>query len=255
MSARKVAVVTGASAGLGRATAEALAARGYALVMSSRSPEAAAEHVRSAYGVEAVAVAASIDDPGLPARLADAARGLGRCEALLLNHGGPKVSSLMELADDDWTTAFGVMVRGPLAVLRAIVPLMRAGQGGRVLAVSSFTVKAPYAGIALSNSLRAALVNALKTAALELGPEGILVNSLAPGYVETDRIRNWNASFAARRGTTPQGVADETIATIPLRRYGTPDGYARLAAFLLSEENDYVSGQQLLYDGGLITAN
>ncbi|MEJ1936320.1 SDR family oxidoreductase, partial [Nostoc sp. NIES-2111] len=141
-------------------------------------------------------------------------------------------------------------------VMRALVPQMQAAAGGRVLAISSFTVKAPWAGIGLSNALRAALVNALKTAALELGPEGgILVNALAPGYVETDRIRDWNDSYARQENVGVEEIRARTLATIPLRRYGTPEGYARLAAFLLSEENDYVSGQQILYDGGLVVAN
>lgn len=97
-------------------------------------------------------------------------------------------------------------------------------------------------------------MNALKTAALELGPDGILVNALAPGYVETDRIREWNASFAAREGVTSEEIAARTLATIPLRRYGTAEGFARMAAFLLSQDNDYISGQQILYDGALVVA-
>ena len=104
-------------------------------------------------------------------------------------------------------------------------------------------------------ALRAALVNALKTAALELGPGGVLVNALAPGYVETDRIREWNDSYARQENTNVEEIRARTLETIPLRRYGTPEGYARLAAFLLSEDNDYVSGQQIVYDGGLVVAN
>jgi 3-oxoacyl-[acyl-carrier protein] reductase len=113
----------------------------------------------------------------------------------------------------------------------------------------------PWAGIGLSNALRAALVNALKTAAVELGPEGVLVNALAPGYVATDRTRDWNDSYARQENVGVEEIRNRTLSTIPLRRYGTPEGYARLAAFLLSEENDYVSGQQILYDGGLVVAN
>ncbi|WP_298362105.1 SDR family oxidoreductase [uncultured Bradyrhizobium sp.] len=256
MSDRKVAVVTGASSGMGLATAREMARRGHDLVLSSRRPEVAADEIRSAFGVRVEAVAGSIAEPDLAARLAAAAQEMGGARALLLNHGGPPVKPMMALTDEDWSGAFETMVVGPLRVMRALVPQMQAAAGGRVLAISSFTVKAPWAGIGLSNALRAALVNALKTAALELGPEGgILVNALAPGYVETDRIRDWNDSYARQENVGVEEIRARTLATIPLRRYGTPEGYARLAAFLLSEENDYVSGQQILYDGGLVVAN
>lgn len=251
----KVAIVTGGSSGMGLATARELARRGYRLVLSSRKPEAAADEIRGSFGTRVEAVAGSIAEPDLAERLSAAARGLGGARALLLNHGGPPVKPFMTLTDEDWSSAFAAMVTGPLRVLRAVVPQMQAAGGGRVLAISSFTVKQPFAGIGLSNALRAALVNALKTAALELGPQGILLNALAPGYVETDRIREWNESYARERNAGVEEIRSRTLDTIPLRRYGTPEGYARLAAFLLSDDNDYVSGQQILYDGGLVVAN
>lgn len=255
MAERKVAVVTGGSTGLGLATARELAGRGYDLVLSSREPQSASERIRLDYDVRVEVVAGSIAEPGLAERLAAASEGLGGATALLLNHGGPPVKPIMALTDEDWTDAFKTMVTGPLRVMRALVPQLQATETGRVLAISSFTVKSPFAGIGLSNALRAALVNALKTAALELGSDGILVNALAPGYVETDRIREWNDSYARQENTDVADIRARTLETIPLRRYGTPEGYARLAAFLLSEDNDYVSGQQIVYDGGLVVAN
>lgn len=251
----KLAVVTGASSGLGLAIARELARRGYDLVLSSRAPEAAAEAIGAEFGVRIEVVPGSIADPATTDGIVTAARGLGGAYALLLNHGGPPVRPLMAITDEEWNDSFSMMVTGPLRLLRALVPQMQTAQGGRVLAVSSFTVKAPWAGIGLSNSLRAALVNALKTAALELGPEGILVNALAPGYVETNRIRDWNESYARKENAGVEEVRARTLASIPLRRYGTPEGYARMAAFLLTEDNDYVSGQQILYDGALVVAN
>lgn len=250
----KVAIVTGGSSGMGLATARELARRGHDLVLSSRTPEDAARQIRDDHGVRVEVVAGSIAQPDLAARLAQAAQGLGGATALLLNHGGPPVRPLMQLADEDWSDAFATMVLGPLRVLRAVVPQMQAAGGGRVLAISSFTVKQPYAGIGLSNALRAALVNAIKTAALELGPQGIVLNALGPGYVETNRIREWNESYARERNAGIEDIRNRTLETIPLRRYGTPEGYARLAAFLLSDDNDYVSGQHILYDGGLVVA-
>ena len=255
MGGKQLGVIIGASSGMGFAVAEEMARRGYDLVLSSRDPHAAAETIRDRHGVRVEVVAGSIADPSVAGALADLSGDMGGADALLLNHGGPPVKPMMAITDEDWSHAFEMMVKGPLRVMRALVPQMQANGGGRVLAVSSFTVKAPYAGIGLSNSLRAALVNALKTAALELGPEGIMLNALAPGYVETDRIREWNDSYARQRNVGVDEIRAQTLAAIPLRRYGTPEGYARMAAFLLSEDNDYISGQQILYDGALVTAN
>jgi len=255
MSGKQLCVVVGAGSGMGFAVAEEMAKRGYDLILSSRSPQEAADTIRARHDVRVEVVSGSIADPSVAASLADRAGTLGGVSALLLNHGGPPVKPLMAITDEDWTQAFGLMVTGPLRVMRALVPQMQTGGGGRVLAVSSFTVKAPYAGIGLSNSLRAALVNAIKTAALELGPEGVLLNALAPGYVETGRMREWNESYARQRSVGVEDVREQTLSTIPLRRYGTPEGYARMAAFLLSADNDYISGQQILYDGALVTAN
>lgn len=251
----KVAIVTGGSSGMGLATAQELARRGYDLVLSSRKPEAAADQIRGSFGTRVEVVAGSIAEPDLAERLFAAAEGLGGARALLLNHGGPPVRPIMTLTDEDWSNAFQTMVMGPLRVMRTLVPQMQVAGGGRVLAISSFTVKQPFAGIGLSNALRAALVNALKTAALELGPQGILLNALGPGYVETNRVREWNESYARRENTGVEDIRARTLETIPLRRYGTAEGYARLAAFLLSEDNDYVTGQHILYDGGLVVAN
>lgn len=143
---RLVAVVTGASSGMGLATAEALAARGYDLVLSSRNPAGAAERIANGSGVTVRAVPGSIADPETAAAIAAAAESMGGASALLINHGGPPVRPLMELTDDDWRSAFAMMVTGPLGVLRAIVPQMQARGQGRILAVSSFTAKSPWGG-------------------------------------------------------------------------------------------------------------
>lgn len=112
----------------------------------------------------------------------------------------------------------------------------------------------PQAGIVLSNSLRAALVNALKTAARELGGDGILLNAVAPGYIDTGRLTAWNNAQAARTAADPADVQRAALREIPLGRYGTPEELAHLAGYLLSRDNTYVTGQQILVDGGLVGA-
>lgn len=255
MTPKPVAIITGGSKGMGEATARHLAAQGWDLVLNSRQPDATAASIAAATGARVRAVPGDLADPATTDRLIAAAQDLGRLDGLLLNHGGPPVRPFIEIGDEDWARYFAIMVQGPLRLLRAAVPLFRQAGGGRVVAISSFTVKSPYPGIGLSNALRAALVNAIKTAALELGPDNILLNAIAPGYVATSRIEEWNRSYAAERNVSIDEVAADATARVPLRRYGDPADFARLAGFLLSEQNNYVTGQQILFDGGLVVAN
>ena len=255
MVGKPVAIVTGGSKGLGHATALLLAERGWRIVLGSRAPEQAAAAIAAATGAVVEAVPGDLAAPETTPRLIAAAAALGRLDALLLNHGGPPVLPFMEIGEEAWAQSFELMVQAPLRLLRAAVPLLRAAGGGRVVAVSSFTAKAPYPGIVLSNSLRAALINALRTAAQELGPENILINALGPGYFATERIAAWNESYAAERGTDVAAVAEAAVASVPLRRYGQPRDYAEMAAFLMSPSNGYVTGQHILIDGGLVVAN
>jgi 3-oxoacyl-[acyl-carrier protein] reductase len=248
---RPVALLTGASAGIGRAVAERLARSGYRLVLASRTPDAAAKEIATAFAAEVVPVACDIADPAAVDPVIAAAARLGRLDALLLNHGSPLAGAFLDVPDDAWERHFQMMVHGPLRLLRAAVPLFRRSGGGRVVAITSMSAKAPEAGIILSNSLRAALVNALKTIAIELGADNILCNAVAPGFTDVPATRErWNRTHAQRQGTTPDAIDRETLARIPLHRYGWPDEIAALVEFLLSAANGYVSGQHILADGG-----
>lgn len=250
----RVAILTGASSGMGFAVAERLARDGYDLVIGSRNPAQAAEQLKAIGKGAVLPVAGDLADAATTQALLDAARSLGGLDALFLNHGGPPVKAFVEVSEAEWQAHFQLMVQGPLRLLRQAVPDLTKRGGGRVLAITSFTVKSSYPGIVLSNSLRAALLNALKTAAQELGPRGILINCLAPGYIRTERMIEWNESQAKQRGESADAVARANTASIPLGRYGEPGEIGELAAFLLSERNGYVTGQQILADGGLVTA-
>lgn len=248
-----VAIMTGASSGIGYATAVEMAKRQYRIVLGSRNPKLAATRIRTQFGVNVAPVTIDLADPRAAETLVAAAQELGTLRALFLNHGGPGVKPFMDLADSDWERAFNLLLQGPLRLLRACVPLFRKANGGRVLAISSFSTKMPQAGIILSNSLRAALVNALKTVARELGGERILLNAVAPGYIETGRLSEWNEAQAARMSVDPSDVQSAALRAVPLGRYGTPEELARFASFLLSEDNTYITGQQILVDGGLVS--
>jgi 3-oxoacyl-[acyl-carrier protein] reductase len=236
------------------AVAKRLAQDGYSIVLGSRSPEQAVDKIKKEHGANVVGVAGDLSEAATARALVEAADSLGGLDALLLNHGGPPIKSFMEVSEEDWNFHFQLIVQGPLRLLREVVPHFQKGGSGRVVAITSFTVKSPYPGIVLSNSLRAALVNALKTAAQELGPQRILINAVAPGYIGTERIMEWNRDQAERVGASIEEIAAQNTANIPLRRYGKPEEVAEFIAFLLSERNGYITGQQILIDGGLITA-
>ncbi len=248
-----VALLTGASSGIGYAVADRLAREGHSIALCSRQPDAAAARLAREHGVEVTPVPGDLADAQTARACIEAVKRLGGLDALLLNHGGPPVKPFADISEEEWERAFKLMMLGPLRLLRQALPLLRDG-GGRVAAITSLTVKSPLPGATLSNALRAGLLNALKTAAQEEGAQGVLINCVAPGYTLTERLESFNEAQASRRGITREEVDAEVLAQIPLRRYGEPAEVADTIAFFLSPLNGYITGQQLVVDGGLVMA-
>jgi 3-oxoacyl-[acyl-carrier protein] reductase len=236
----KVFVVTGASRGLGRASAESLLAEGARVVISARSVDAVAS---TADALGCVGIAADLADAGTPARLVDAAlTSYGRLDGALISVGGPPGGPAMSLTDDQWQTAFDSVFLGTVRLSRAVVDALPP-EGGALAFVLSTSVKAPLAGLAASNGLRPGLAMLAKTMADELGPRGIRVNGLMPGKVLTDRIRELF-------GDDLEGATTD----VPLGRFGDPAEFGRVAAFLLSPAASYVTGAMIPVDGGAMRA-
>ncbi|MDX6197175.1 MAG: 3-oxoacyl-[acyl-carrier protein] reductase [Actinomycetota bacterium] len=241
--AGKAFLVTGGSRGLGRASAEALVAEGAHVVISARTPEAVE---RTAQELGCVGVAADLADPATPQRLVDAAvAAYGRLDGALLSVGGPPPGAALSLTDEQWRSAFDSVFLGAVRLARAVVDALPA-EGGSLAFVLSTSVKAPLAGLAASNGLRPGLAMLAKTMADELGPQGVRVNGLMPGRVRTDRVRELD-------GDDPE-VPKRIAAGIPLRRYGEPAEFGRVAAFLLSPAASYVTGAMVPVDGGAVRA-
>ena len=236
-------LVTGGSRGLGFAGAQALVAEGARVVLSARD-EAGVRQAAHALG--ATGVAADLADPETPARLVEAARSsYGRVDGALVSVGGPPAGPALGLTDAQWRDAFDAVFLGAVRLCRAVVEALPA-DGGSIALVLSTSVKAPITGLAASNGLRPGLAMLAKTMADELGPRGVRVNALLPGRIDTDRVR-W------LDGPDPQ-ARERASAGIPLRRYGDPAEFGRVAAFVLSPAASYVTGAMVPVDGGAMRA-
>jgi 3-oxoacyl-[acyl-carrier protein] reductase len=238
-------VVSGATRGLGRATAEVLIEEGARVVISGRDPHgvlAAAAELRTD---RALGVVADNADPGAPERLvASAVARFGRIDGALISVGGPPAGGLGEVTDEQWHTAFDTVFLGAVRLARAVARGLPP-RGGSIVFVLSSSVREPIPGLAISNGLRPGLAMVAKMMADELGPRGINVNGLLPGRVATDRTKTLDAGRS-------QADLDRSLAAIPLGRYGRPAEFGRVAAFLLSPASSYVTGAMVPVDGGML---
>ncbi|MFF2814205.1 SDR family oxidoreductase [Kitasatospora cineracea] len=241
----KVYVVTGATRGLGHATARQLVAEGAKVIVTGRT-QAAATAAAADLGENAHGVGADNADPASPQRLVDAARSrFDGFDGILISVGGPAAGPVATATDDAWRSAFDSVFLGALRLARTAAERLPAG--GVIAFVLSTSVRQPIGGLGISNGLRPGLAMAAKTLADELGPRGIRVLGLLPGRIDTDRVRELD-SLAA----DPAAAREAAAEGIPLRRYGTPEEFGRTAAFLLSPAASYLTGLMLPVDGGAI---
>jgi len=250
--------VAAASKGLGRAIAEAFAAEGAALAICARGEEALAR-TRDAIGARATApVHAVAGDLSRSEGIDLVARSVldrfGRVDVLVTNAGGPPVGSFETLTWDAWQRAVELTLRSAVELTRAVLPGMRQRRWGRVLHVTSLTVKQPIDGLMLSTSLRSAVTGFSRTLANEVAADGITVNTLLPGFMNTERVVELNQATAAREGVAVEEVERRVLGQIPMRRIGEPHELAALATFLASERASYITGQSIAVDGGWIRA-
>lgn len=252
----KVALVAASSKGLGRATAEELAAEGAALILCARSPEAleaAAREIGHRHGVEVLAVAADLARRGEATRVAE--QGLarfGRVDILFTNSGGPPPGRFEALTPSDWDAAVALVLGSVIEFAAAVLPGMKQRGWGRILNVTSIAAKQPVDNLMLSNSIRSAVTGLARTLANEVAPFGITVNNLLPGFTATERMVELSAATAAREGIPPEEALRQFTATVPMGRMAEPREFAALAAFLASERAGYITGQSIAVDGGWI---
>ncbi|MCS6890447.1 MAG: SDR family oxidoreductase [Rhodovarius sp.] len=250
------ALVMGASKGLGRSVAEALAAEGVHLVISGRSQpslEEVAAALRALGAASATGVAADVAELADMDRLAAAAfSAMGGVDILVLNHGGPPPGTALELDEGLLAPWFRRIVESPIRMVKALLPGMRAQRFGRIISIASTGLQQPIPNLVLSNTLRAALMGYLKTLSAEVAAEGVTVNMVAPGAIRTDRSLETAASLAAKTGKSVEEVIAERARSIPAGRYGEPAEFGPMVAFLCGAHASYITGEIIRIDGGIV---
>ena len=250
----KRALVTASSKGLGRGCAEALAAAGVDLVLNARTAgplEETAEAIRAAHGVSVTAVAADITDAFGRGQVLEAT---GQVDILVTNAGGPPPGMWSDWTRDDFIKAIDANMLTPIALMQAMLPGMIDRGWGRVVNITSQSVKAPIAVLGLSNSARAGLTGFVAGTARQVAHAGVTINNLLPGIHATDRAASLDAGAAEAQGITPDQATQNRQAAIPARRYGTAAEFGAACAFLCSVHAGYIVGQNILLDGGGVNA-
>jgi 3-oxoacyl-[acyl-carrier protein] reductase len=241
-------VVGGGSRGLGRAVAGALVADGASVVLLGRSPDAL-RAAASELGSRASWVEADMADTATPDRVLAALD--GKLDGLLMNAGGPPYGSVLSLSDSELRGAYELLIGGPVRLLRALVDSF--SDGASVVWVGSSSWRQPIPGLDASNTFRPGVAALVKVLGRDLAPRVRFVG-LAPGRIDTDRMRSLDSAVAETRGVPVDAVRAESEASLPFGRFGTPEEFGRVAAFLLSPAASYVSGSTVQVDGASVTA-
>ncbi|MEK6588117.1 MAG: SDR family oxidoreductase [Chloroflexota bacterium] len=253
----QVALVAAASKGLGKAAAMALAAEGAKLAVCARSEAlvATAAEIRSKTGAEVLAIQADVTDrqqvEGVVQRTLDK---FGQIDILIINSGGPPPGEFMDLTVEDWEAGIRTTLMSALYLCYAVIPHMLERGAGSIVTSQSYSVKQPIARLITSNSLRLAVIGMMKSLAGELGPKGIRVNSINPGWTWTDRVQQLMADRAKANQTTVEEEAAKVASALPLGRMGTLEEYGKTIAWLASPAAGFVHGHALMFDGGGVSA-
>ena len=255
----KVVAVMASSKGLGKATAMEFAKEGAIVFISSRSEDKlreTAEEIKQQSQNDQVFFKSCdmTDEKDIADFFAFVADKAGRVDVLINNTGGPKAGGFDGVTDEDWYKAFDQNLLSYIRASRAVLPYMKEQQFGRIVNVSSSSTKEVMDGLILSNTFRAGMVGFAKTLAREVAGDNIMVNTVGPGKISTDRVAELNQIAADKQNLTVEQVVENTEKQIPRGRMGEPEEFAKILVFLASSANSYMTGQSLIVDGGLLKA-
>lgn len=251
----KTALVMGASQGLGEAIAEKLAAEGANVILVARNAEvleANAARLRADYGVEAQGVPVDLADAAATSAFAERVKTEFKPDMLVANAGGPPPSLSTGVDQEVWQRSAQLLLFSIIQITEAALIAMRERGWGRVLTIGSSGIVQPIPNLAVSNTIRGAVAGFCKTLSAEVAGDGITVNMILPGKIDTGRVGQLDAARGKREGKTLEQVRAEQAAALPIKRYGKPEEFASVATFLLSEPAAYVTGQMTRVDGGSI---
>ncbi|WP_188205143.1 SDR family oxidoreductase [Desemzia incerta] len=253
----KVVLVVASSKGLGKAVAKELAKEGANVMLTSRSAESlkkAAEEIQEEAKEKIAYFPADITKPeDIKSLVKETREKLGKIDVLVNNAGGPPSGNFLDFNDEDWEKAFQLNLFSYIRLIREVLPDLKQ-EGGKILNIASSSVKAVLPNLILSNTFRNGINGLSKSLAIELAPDKILVNTIGPGRIATDRIQELDQAKAEAQNRSLEEVTEESEKSIPAGRYGEPEEFAKAAVFLVSGANTYVTGQSLLVDGGMVTA-
>lgn len=253
----KSALVVASSQGLGLAIAERLVKEGVNVMISGREEEKLKQKANQLQAIGRGKVAYQQADitkvNDINQLVAATNETFGGLQLLVNNAGGPPAGAFEDLTDGDWQSSFELNLLSYVRVIRASLPYLKQ-QGGKILNIASSSIKEPIPGLILSNTFRTGIVGLSKTLASELAPFNILINTIAPGRIATDRVKHLDQVNADKQGIEIEAVEQQVKSGIPLKRYGTPEEFANVAAFLLSDANSYMTGSSFLVDGGMVKA-
>ncbi len=253
----KSVIVTAASKGIGRATAAEFAREGAHVLLASRSGEnlktAKAAIIKETQNEHIDYIVCDMKDPeAIEQMVAKAAELNGTVDVLINNAGGPPAGKFMDMGDEDWQHAFELNLLSFIRTTRAAVPYMQKQKQGHIVNLASSSIKQSIDNLVLSNTMRPGIVGLAKSLSQELGQDNILVNTIGPGTIETDRIQQLNEIRAEQEGVTADKLKEQAERSIPAGRYGQPEEFAKAVVFLASDANTYITGQSFVIDGGAL---
>jgi 3-oxoacyl-[acyl-carrier protein] reductase len=251
----KTVLVAASSQGLGLAIAEMFLAEGANVMISGREEgklQQVSDQLQNKTSGKLVYKKTDITKlEDIDALVAETINQFGTIDILINNAGGPPAGNFESITDEDWYKSFELNLLSYIRMIRAALPHLKS-KGGKIINIASSSIKEPIPGLILSNTFRTGIVGLAKTLSQELAPYNILVNTVAPGRIDTDRIKHLDALSAERLGLPLEEIEAQVKNNIPLKRYGTPEEFAKVVVFLASDANAYMTGSSFLVDGGMV---